>query len=213
MSMPNIDISTLNMASQIADGNFIQTGEGGFPPSGSTKLRKHSGPGKLLKKEFKILKGKGNHRYKNSPSSQELVKEERAEGSFKVNIAERSSTIPGANRGGIDLSNTLSGSRRRSTASNIGLHEYSVSRDQPNDDTEIISLDEDEERTSKPELEHRSSFARSLKYSRAFQQQASAARRRDAAGNDMDVEDFEETSDTPFAVSNFHRQKSGIACN
>ena len=70
MSMPNIDISTLNMASKIADGNFIQTGEGGFPPSGSTKLRKHSGPGKLLKKEFKILKGKGNHRYRNSPSSQ-----------------------------------------------------------------------------------------------------------------------------------------------
>lgn len=211
MSMPNIDVSVA--ASQMSDGNFIQRGEDGFPPSGSKKQTKHSKPGKLLKKEFKILKGRGNHRYRNNSSSQELGKEERADDSFMVNIAERSSTIPGASRGGIDLNKSLSGSRRRSTASNIGLHEYPVSRDYPNDSTEIISLDEEEERASKPELEHRSSFARSLKYSRAFQQQASAARRREAAGNDIDVEDFEETSDTPFAVSNFHGQKRGIACN
>lgn len=228
MSMPNIDISTSHVTSQKSTRHSIQGGESGFPPSGSTKYKKHSGAGKLLKKEFKILQGKANYRYKKSPSTQELDKAQTAGDSFSVNIAERSSTIPGASRGGgMDLNKVLleqnrdiaekikghSGNRRRSTASNVGLREYSVTHEQPNDATEIVSLDEEEERNSKPELEHRSSFARSLKYSRAFQQQASAVRRRDAALNDMDVEDFEEISDTPFAVNNLRGQRSGIACS
>lgn len=227
MSMPNIDYATSSAASQTIQRASLG-GEGGFPPDGSTRYKKHSGAGKRLKKELKILQGKGNYRYKNSAARQEYEDEETVVDSFSVDIAERSATIPGAGRAGTDLNKTLReqnrdigsklrdlprtrmhGSNRRSTASNIDVSDYSAA---PNPVTEVISL-EDEETNSRPELEHRSSFAGSLKYSRAFQQQTSAARRREAMLNDMDVEDFEDVTDAPFAVSNFYGRKSGIACN
>ncbi|XP_078373945.1 uncharacterized protein LOC144657477 [Oculina patagonica] len=230
MSMPNIDYTTSSRTSQTVQRASLG-GEGGFPTDGSTKYKKHSGAGKVLRKQLNIVQGKGNYRYKNSTARQECEDEETAVDSFTVDIAERSATIPGAGRAGSDLNKTLReqnrdigeklrdlprsrmhGSSRRSTASNIEINDYSVAHERPNPVTEVISLD-DEEPSSRPELEHRSSFAGSLKYSRAFQQQTSAARRRDAVLNDMDVEDFDDVADTPFAVSNFYGRKSGIACN
>ena len=227
MSMPNIDFATSSATSQKVHRASLG-GEGGFPADGSTKYKKHSGAGKMLKKEFNIFQGKANRRYKKSAARQECEDEETVVDSFSVDVGQRSATIPGASRAGNDLNKALReqkrdiseklrelprsrmhGSSRRSTASNIDLNDYSVAT---NPITEVISLeDEEEEASSRPVLEHRSSFANSLKYSRAFQQQTSAARRRDA--HDMDVEDFEDVTDTPFAVSNFYGRKSGIACN
>lgn len=223
MSMPNIDFSMSSTTSQMVQRASVG-GESGFPTEGSRKYKKHSGAGNMLKKEFKLLQGKGNYRYKKGGAKQES---EDGVDSFNVNIAERSSTIPGASRTGNDLNKTLREQsrdmrdlpgNRRSLASNTDFN------DSLNAVTEVVCLEEEgqeprsrpeassrQEASSRPELEHKSSFARSLKYSRAFQQQTST--RRDAVLNDVDIEDFDDISDTPFAVNNLYGRKSGIACN
>lgn len=221
MSMPNIDFAASSATSQRPQRVSLG-GEGGFHADGFRMYKKHNGANKMSRKEFNNVQGKGNYRYRKNGSRQEYEDEVTAVDSFGVDIGERSATIPGAGRTGSDLNRTFREQNRdiadlprsrmhggsRSTASNIDLlNDY----ERANGITEVISL-EDEEPISRPELEHRSSFAGSLKYSRAFQQNASAAQRRDMS-DDLDVEDFEDVTDTPFAVSKFHGRKNGIVCN
>jgi len=220
MSMPNIDFAASSATSQRPQRVSLGA-ERGFPADGSKMYKKHSGAEKMSRKEFNNVQGKGNYRYRKSGSRQEYEDEETVVDSFGVDVGERSATIPGAGRAGSDFNRTFREQNRdiaelprnrvhggrRSTASNMDLNDY----ERANGITEVISL-EDEEPSSRPELEHRSSFAGSLKYSRAFQQNASAARRRDMS-DDLDVEDFEDVTDTPFAVSKFHGRKNGIVCN
>lgn len=220
MSMPNIDFAASSATSQRPQRVSLGA-ERGFPADGSKMYKKHSGAEKMSRKEFNNVQGKGNYRYRKSGSRQEYENEETVVDSFGVDVGERSATIPGAGRAGSDFNRTFREQNRdiaelprnrmhggrRSTASNMDLNDY----ERANGITEVISL-EDEEPSSRPELEHRSSFAGSLKYSRAFQQNASAARRRDMS-DDLDVEDFEDVTDTPFAVSKFHGRKNGIVCN
>ena len=220
MSMPNIDFAASSATSQRPQRVSLG-GEAGFPVDGSRMYKKHSGAEKMSRKEFNNVQGKGNYRYRKSGSRQEYEDEETVVDRFGVDIGERSATIPGAGRAGSDMNRTFKEQNRdiselprnrmhvgrKSTASNMDLNEY----ERANGITEVISL-EDEEPSSRPESEHRSSFAGSLKYSRAFQQNASAARRRDMS-EDLDVEDFEDVTDTPFAVSKFHGRKNGIVCN
>lgn len=205
MSMPNIDFASSSTTSQRVQRVSLG-GEGGFPADSSKMYKKHSG-----------AQSKGNYRYRKSNSEQEYEDQE----TVGVDIGERSATIPGAGRAGSDLNRTLREQNRdtadiprsrmhggrKNTASNMDISDH----ERTNGITEVISL-EDEEPSSRPEMEHRSSFAGSLKYSRAFQQNASAARRRDMS-DDMNVEDFEDVTDSPFAVNKFHGRKSGIACN
>ena len=205
MSMPNIDFAASSATSQRVQRVSLG-GEGGFPADSSKIYKKHSG-----------AQSKGNNRYRKSNSKQEYEDQD----TVGVDIGERSATIPGAGRAGSDLNRTLREQNRditdlprsrmhggrKNTASNMDLSDY----EHTNGITEVISL-EDEEPSSRPEMEHRSSFAGSLKYSRAFQQNASAARRRDMS-DDMNVEDFEDVTDSPFAVNKFHGRKGGIACN
>lgn len=220
MSMPNIDFAASSATSQRPQRVSLGA-ERGFPADGSKMYKKHSGAEKMSRKEFNNVQGNGNYRYRKSGSRQEYEDEETVVDSFGVDVGERSATIPGAGRAGSDFNRTFREQNRdiaelprnrmhggrRSTASNMDLNDY----ERANGITEVISL-EDEEPSSRPELEHRSSFAGSLKYSRAFQQNASAARRRDMS-DDLDVEDFEDVTDTPFAVSKFHGRKNGIVCN
>jgi len=220
MSMPNIDFAASSATSQRPQRVSLGA-ERGFPADGSKMYKKHSGAEKMSRKEFNNVQGKGNYRYRKSGSRQEYEDEETVVDSFGVDVGERSATIPGAGRAGSDFNRTFREQNRdiaelprnrmhggrRSTASNMDLNDY----ERANGITEVISL-EDEEPSSRPELEHRSSFAGSLKYSRAFQQNASAARRRDMS-DDLDVEDFEDVTDAPFAVSKFHGRKNGIVCN
>lgn len=220
MSMPNIDFAASSATSQRPQRVSLGA-ERGFPADGSKMYKKHSGAEKMSRKEFNNVQGKGNYRYRKSGSRQEYEDEETVVDSFGVDVGERSATIPGAGRAGSDFNRTFREQNRdiaelprnrvhggrRSTASNMDLNDY----ERANGITEVISL-EDEEPSSRPELEHRSSFAGSLKYSRAFQQNASAARRRDMS-DDLDVEDFEDVTDTPFTVSKFHGRKNGIVCN
>lgn len=220
MSMPNIDFAASSATSQRPQRVSLGA-ERGFPADGSKMYKKHSGAEKMSRKEFNNVQGKGNYRYRKSGSRQEYEDEETVVDSFGVDVGERSATIPGAGRAGSDFNRTFREQNRdiaelprnrmhggrRSTASNMDLNDY----ERANGITEVISL-EDEEPSSRPELEHRSSFAGSLKYSRAFQQNASVARRRDMS-DDLDVEDFEDVTDTPFAVSKFHGRKNGIVCN
>lgn len=220
MSMPNIDFAASSATSQRPQRVSLGA-ERGFPADGSKMYKKHSGAEKMSRKEFNNVQGKGNYRYRKSGSRQEYEDEETVVDSFGVDVGERSATIPGAGRAGSDFNRTFREQNRdiaelprnrmhggrRSTASNMDLNDY----ERANGITEVISL-EDEGPSSRPELEHRSSFAGSLKYSRAFQQNASAARRRDMS-DDLDVEDFEDATDTPFAVSKFHGRKNGIVCN
>jgi len=216
MSMPNIDFASSSTTSQRVQRGSLG-GEGGFPADSSKMYKKHSGAAKMSGKDFNSAQSKGNYRYRKSSSKQEYEDQE----TVGVDIGERSATIPGAGRAGSDLNRTLREQNRdisdlprgrmhggrKNTASNMDLSDY----ERTNGITEVISL-EDEEPSSRPEMEHRSSFAGSLKYSRAFQQNASAARRRDTS-DDMNVEDFEDFTDSPFAVNKFHGRKSGIACN
>lgn len=220
MSMPNIDFAASSATSQRPQRVSLGA-ERGFPADGSKMYKKHSGAEKMSRKEFNNVQGKGNYRYRKNGSRQEYEDEETVVDSFGVDVGERSATIPGAGRAGSDFNRTFREQNRdiaelprnrvhggrRSTASNMDLNDY----ERANGITEVISL-EDEEPSSRPELEHRSSFAGSLKYSRAFQQNASAARRRDMS-DDLDVEDFEDVTDTPFTVSKFHGRKNGIVCN
>lgn len=220
MSMPNIDFAASSATSQRPQRVSLGA-ERGFPADGSKMYKKHSGAEKMSRKEFNNVQGKGNYRYRENGSRQEYEDEETVIDSFGVDVGERSATIPGAGRAGSDFNRTFREQNRdiaelprnrvhggrRSTASNMDLNDY----ERANGITEVISL-EDEEPSSRPELEHRSSFAGSLKYSRAFQQNASAARRRDMS-DDLDVEDFEDVTDTPFTVSKFHGRKNGIVCN
>ena len=220
MSMPNIDFATSSTTSHRPQRVSLG-GEGRFPADGLRMYKKHSGMEKMSRKEFNNVQGKGNYRYRKSGSRQEHEDEETVVDSFGVDIGERSATMPGAGRAESDMNRNLRGQNRniadlprnrmhggrKSRASNMDLYDY----ERVNGITEVISL-EDEEPSSRPELEHRSSFAGSLKYSRAFQQNASAARRGNMS-DDLDVEDFEDVTETPFAVSKFHGRKNGIVCN
>ena len=220
MSMPNIDFAASSGTSQRPQRVSLG-GDGGFPADGFRIYKKHSGADKMSRKEFSNVQGKGNYRYRKSGSGQGYKDEETVVDSFGVDVGERSATIPGAGRTGSDLNRTFREQNRdiadlprskmhndrKSTASNMDLNDY----ERANGITEVISL-EDEEPSSRPELEHRSSFAGSLKYSRAFQQNASAAQRQNMS-DDLDVEDFEDVTDTPFAVSQFQGRKNGIVCN
>lgn len=217
-SMPNIDFTASSVATSQTFPRSSQGGEGGFPVDGSKRYKKHSGPGRMLKKEFKIIQGKANYRYKNSDG---VTREETAVDSFDnddFEVNSRSTLPPRPSYAGSDLNKTLRdqnrdianklkdlpGSNRKSTSSYV---DNGSCEDSP----EMVSLDQ-EEPNSRPELEHRSSFSRSLKYSRAFQQKASAAQR--MVLNDVECEDVDEIADAPFAVTNLNGpRKSGIACN
>ena len=224
MSMPNIELASSSAPSSQTFPRTSEGGEGRFPADGSRRYKKHSGAGKVLKKELQLLKGKRNYRYENSAtkgSVERMGREETAVNDFEV--SSRSTLPPRPTYTSSDLNKTLREQNRdiasklrdiprnrmhenrRSTLSDLDSSSY-------DDAPEVISLD-DEEPSSRPELEHRSSFARSLKYSRAFQQKNST-HRRDVVLNDVECEDFEaEIPDAPFAVSNFYGRKGGIACN
>ena len=229
MSMPNIDFATSTAAA--TSQTFPRAslgGEGGFPAEGSKKYKKHSGASKMLKKEFKLLQGKGNYRYQKkatNDSVEEVRQEETNVDTFNnedLEVSSRSMLPPRPSYTGRSLNKTLreqnqdiSDKLRDLPRSRIHGSRRSTSSNLDNnfcDNSEVISLDE-EEPTSRPELEHRSSFARSLKYSRAFQQKNSA-QRRDIVLNDMECEEFEEIPDAPFAAAfNFYGRRSGIVCS
>ena len=225
MSMPNIELASSSAPTSQTFPRTSQGGESGFPADGSRRFKKHSGAGKALKKEFQLLKGKRNYRYQNGGFEERMTREETVVCDFgnDLEVSSRSALPPRPSHTGSDLNKTLR-ERNRDIASKLrDIPKNRMDENRRNtmsdldsslhdDAPEVISLD-DEEPTSRPELEHRSSFARSLKYSRAFQQKNSA-HRRDVVLNDVECEDFEaEIPDAPFAVSNFYGRKSGIACN
>lgn len=225
MSMPNIEYATSSTATSQTFPRTSQGGEGGFPVDGSKKYKKHSGAGKMLKKEIKLLQGKGNYRYGNSAVRQESEydarDEETAVDSFcNDDGGSRATLPPRPNYTGRDLNRTMrdqsrDGADRLRDQPTQRVYESRGSgvRNSLRDDApEVVDL-QDDEQSSRPEIEHRSSFARSLKYSRAFQQQKSASHRQDIVIDDMESEDLEEAPNVPFTVSQFYGRKSGIACS
>ena len=227
MSMPNIEYATSSTATSQTFPRTSQGGEGGFPVDGSKKYKKHSGAGKMLKKEMKLLKGKGNYRYGNSAARQEseydAKNEETVVDSFcndDIEGRSRATLPPRPNYTGRDLNRTMRDQSRDSAdrlrdqpRQRVHENRRSGVRNSLCDDApEVVDL-QDDEQGSRPELEHRSSFARSLKYSRAFQQQKSASHRQDIVIDDMESEDLEEAPNVPFTVSQFYGRRNGIACS
>lgn len=208
MSMPNIEFSGASSASSRSQG-----GDGSSEPR---RQKKHSGPGRLLRKEFKLMKGKANTRYKNSAaadvsgregtsvddvmviSSSTLPPNSTHRGSdfhttgnehHSGEIATKSRALP---RGGTKESRR--NTRSRASASSIDYV------------PEVVSWDDEE-----PSLEPRSSFVSSLKYSRAFQRR-NTAQKQDVVVNDLECEEVDtEIPDVPFSVSNL--LQTGIVCN
>ena len=143
MSMPNIDFTTSSAASQRVQRASLG-GEGGFPADSSRTYKKHSGGGKMLRREFNVVQGKENYRYKKSGARQEYEDEETVVDSFGVDIGERSAAIAGAGRAGSDLKRTLREQKRdivdklrdlprnrmhnsrKSTASNMDLNDMLI---------------------------------------------------------------------------------------
>lgn len=213
MSMPSIEFSG---ASSAPSRTFPLTSQGGDGSSEPRRQKKHSGPGRLLRKEFKLAKGKPNTRYQNSAaadvsglestavndvmeiSSSTLPPNSTHRGSdfhttgnehHSGEIATKSRALP---RGGT----TESGRNTRSRASAISIDYV----------PEVVSLDDEE-----PSLEPRSSFVSSLKYSRACQRR-NTAQKQDVVVNDLECEEVDtEIPDVPFSVSNL--LQTGIVCN
>ena len=213
MSMPNIEFSG---ASSASSRTFTLTSQGGDGSSEPRRQKKHSGPGRLLRKEFKLMKGKANTRYQNSAAADVSGREGTAVDDVMVissstppsnsthrgsdfhttgtehhsgEIATKSRALP---RGGTKESRR--NTRSRASASSIDCV------------PEVVSLDDEE-----PSLEPRSSFVSSLKYSRAFQRR-NTAQKQDVVVNDLECEEVDtEIPDVPFAVSNL--LQTGIVCN
>ena len=225
MSMPNIDFATASAATSQTFPRTSQGGEGGFPLDGSKRYKKHSGASKMFRREFKLMKGKGNNRYKNSAARQEsenrVTQEENVVDSLcndDVEVLSPLTLLPRPDHAS-DLNRTLR-EQNRDIANKLrdlpNNRMHDSRRSNPENSLcgkapEVVDLVE--EPSSRPELEHRSSFAGSLKYSRAFQQKNSTSHRRDVVLHDVECEDVEEITDAPFAVTNFYGCKSGIACN
>lgn len=88
MSMPNIEFSGSSSASS---RTFPLTSQGGDGSSEPRRQKKHSGPGRLLRKEFKLMKGKLNTRYQNSSTADVSGREDTAVDDV---MAISSSTLP-----------------------------------------------------------------------------------------------------------------------
>lgn len=213
MSMPSIEFSG---ASSAPSRTFPLTSQGGDGSSEPRRQKKHSGPGRLLRKEFKLAKGKPNTRYQNSAAADVCGRESTAVDDVMVissstlppnsthrgsdfhttgnehhsgEIATKSRALP---RGGT----TESGRNTRSRASAISIDYV----------PEVVSLDDEE-----PSLEPNSSFVSSLKYSRACQRR-NTAQKQDVVVNDLECEEVDtEIPDVPFSVSNL--LQTGIVCN
>lgn len=213
MSMPSIEFSG---ASSALSRTFPLTSQGGDGSSEPRRQKKHSGPGRLLRKEFKLAKGKPNTRYQNSAAADVSGRESTAVDDAMVissstlppnsthrgsdfhttgnehhsgEIATKSRALP---RGGT----TESRRNTRSRASAISIDSV----------PEVVSLDDEE-----PSLEPRSSFVSSLKYSRACQRR-NTAQKQDVVVNDLECEEVDtEIPDVPFAVSNL--LQTGIVCH
>lgn len=181
----------------------------------------------MLKKEMKLLQGKGNYRYGNNAARQESDYDARNEETVVASFCKddiegslRATLPPRPNYTGRDLSRTMRGQSRDSAdrlrdQPTQRVHESrrsGVRKSLCDDAPEVVDL-QDDEQSSRPELELRSSFARSLKYSRTFQQQKSASHRQDIVIDDMESEDLEEAPNVPFTVSQFYGRNSGIACS
>lgn len=181
----------------------------------------------MLKKEMKLLQGKGNYRYGNSAarrdSEYDARNDETVVASFcndDIEGRSRATLPPRPNYTGRDLNRTMRDQSRDSAdrlrnqpTQRVHENRRSGVRNSLCDDApEVVDL-QDDEQGSRPELEHRSSFARSLKYSRAFQQQRSASHRQDIVIDDMESEDLEEAPNVPFTVSQFYGRRNGIACS
>lgn len=213
MSMPNIEFSG---ASSAPSRTFPLTSQGGDGSSEPRRQKKHSGPGRLLRKEFKLAKGKPNTRYQNSAAANVSGRESTAVDD--VMVISSSTLPPNSTHRGSDFHTTgnehqsgeiatksralprggTTESRRntRSRASAISIDYV----------PEVVSLDDEE-----PSLEPRSSFVSSLKYSRACQRR-NTAQKQDVVVNDLECEEVDtEIPDVPFAVSNL--LQTGIVCN
>ncbi|XP_068697632.1 uncharacterized protein [Montipora foliosa] len=216
MSMPNIE-STSSSATSHTFPRSSLGGDGGFATNEPRRYKKLSGPKKLIKRELKLVKGKANLRYQNTATEVSGDQVRRLETAVDDSESTSRSTLPPRSahvRG--DL-NTTDIARKTRALPRDGLNESRMSRmsrtdmNSIDDAPEVVPLNEDP--ISRPELEHRSSFASSLKYSRAFQQK-NAAQRRDVVLNDLEFEEFEaELPEAPFAVSNSSVHKTGIPCN
>lgn len=213
MSMPSIEFSG---ASSAPSRTFPLTSQGGDGSSEPRRQKKHSGPGRLLRKEFKLAKGKPNTRYQNSAAANVSGRESTAVDD--VMVISSSTLPPNSTHRGSDFHTTgnehqsgeiatksralpRGGTResRRNTRSraSAGSIDYVP---------EVVSLDDEE-----PSLEPRSSFVSSLKYSRAFQRR-NTAQKQDVVVNDLECEEVDtEIPDVPFAVSNL--LQTGIVCN
>lgn len=213
MSMPSIEFSG---ASSAPSRTFPLTSQGGDGSSEPRRQKKHSGPGRLLRKEFKLAKGKPNTRYQNSAAANVSGRESTAVDD--VMVISSSTLPPNSTHRGSDFHTTgnehqsgeiatksralprggTTESRRntRSRASAISIDYV----------PEVVSLDDEE-----PSLEPRSSFVSSLKYSRACQRR-NTAHKQDVVVNDLECEEVDtEIPDVPFAVSNL--LQTGIVCN
>lgn len=213
MSMPSIEFSG---ASSAPSRTFPLTSQGGDGSSEPRRQKKHSGPGRLLRKEFKLAKGKPNTRYQNSAAANVSGRESTAVDD--VMVISSSTLPPNSTHRGSDFHTTgnehqsgeiatksralprggTTESRRntRSRASAISIDYV----------PEVVSLDDEE-----PSLEPRSSFVSSLKYSRACQRR-NTAQKQDVVVNDLECEEVDtEIPDVPFAVSNL--LQTGIVCN
>lgn len=217
MSMPNIEFSTSSSATSHTFPRSSLGGDGVFATNEPRRYKKLSGPKKLIKSELKLVKGKANLRYQNTATEVSGDQVRRLETAVDDSESSSRSTLPPRSahvRG--DL-NTTDIARKTRALPRDGLKESRMSRmsrtdmNSIDDAPEVVPLNEDP--ISRPELEHRSSFASSLKYSRAFQQK-NAAQRRDVVLNDLEFEEFEaELPEAPFAVSNSCVHKTGIPCN
>lgn len=220
MSMPNIELSTSSAPTSQTFPRTSQGGEGGFPADGSRRYKKHRGAGSIVKGELKIIRGKANYRYRKSATEETTVDVFNSD----IDVSSPATLPPRPRYAGSDLNvalreqnrdiaskiKALPRNRMQDNRRNTMNHSDSSLRD---DVPEVTSLN-DEETTSRPEMEHRSSFSRSLKYSRAFQQKNSA-QRRDIVLNDTECEDLEteDLTTVPCTVSNFYGRTTGIACN
>lgn len=205
MSMPNIEFSG---SSPTSSHTFPRTSLGGDGSSEPRRQKKHSGPGRLLRKEFKLMKGKPRTRYQNSAAADVSQREDTAVDDV---MAISSSTLPPNSMHRRSDFHTTGNERhtgalprggvkeRRNTTSHVSASSIDYA-------PEVVSSDDKE-----PSPEPRSSFASSLKYSRAFQRR-NTAQKNDVVVNDLECEELDRgTPDVPFAVSNL--LQTGIVCN
>ena len=236
LSMPNIDHDTSSVTSSQATPSS-KNGEEGAPSftEGHKKYRKHRGAVELLRKEFKVLRGKTNKRYDDRATKKEHEEASRFEGTTVETLCglpfhRAESDFSEANRANDAfrqtrreqnrdlackpqlLSHRSLNSSKKSMANerHAGVNGRSIP-------LEIRSTsDEDEDEASCDERGSlRPSFCRSLKYSRAFQHNLNQGQvlGREVVFNDFDDGDVEEIAEIPFVVNNIYaRGRSGITC-